>query len=358
MINNTGHTEQHLLIRALHALKVHAGVEGKILSAEPDWAQDATTDAQVELEAAGTRHRYSIEIKRIDRFAALTIVRNQFAHQDQPGLLIAPRVTPEVAKQCRELGLQFIDTVGNAYLNAPGLYVYVTGLKPAANAANDLGEAVDTARRGTATGLRVIFVLLCYPDLLNAPYRDINDAAGVALGTIGWVFNDLKARAQLHVGNNKAKRRLVDRDRLIQEWATNYPIKLRPKLNTRRFHAPDPDWWRNTDLRQFGAQWGGEVAADKLTRYLKPEALTIYMFPENAQGNLNRLVAQTRLRRDPNGEIEILDAFWKLRDDDKLGDTVPPLLVYADLMATTDPRHHETARMILKKDLLDATATP
>jgi hypothetical protein len=39
----------------------------------------------------------------------------------------APCITREVAEQCRQLRLPFIDTAGNAYLGAPGLLVYVAG---------------------------------------------------------------------------------------------------------------------------------------------------------------------------------------------------------------------------------------
>lgn len=48
-------------------------------------------------------------------------------HYDEPGLLIAPRITPEIAERCRELDIPFIDTAGNAYLHAPGLLVFVKG---------------------------------------------------------------------------------------------------------------------------------------------------------------------------------------------------------------------------------------
>ena len=53
-----------------------------------------------------------------------------------------------------------------------------------------------------------------------------------------------------------------------------------------------------------------------------------------------------RLRADPQGQVETLEAFWKLPGADTAPDLVPPLLVYADLMATLDPRNLEVAKQI------------
>jgi hypothetical protein len=63
---------------------------------------------------------------------------------------------------------------------------------------------------------------------------------------------------------------------------------------------------------------------------------------------------ENRLRADPRGEIEVLDAFWNFEDEKDLPETVPPLLIYADLLATLDPRNIETAQMIYDKYLKNA----
>ena len=126
---------------------------------------------------------------------------------------------------------------------------------------------------------------------------------------------------------------------------TAHAERLRPKLNPRRFRAPDPGWWQQARLPD-GARWGGEVAAAKLTDYLKPAAATIYLKPARARDTLDRLVQEHRLRADPQGNVEILDAFWALPEEGTPGDLVPPLLVYADLMATLDPRNLEIAKRI------------
>ena len=344
-MNPLNDKEQAILLRALEALHRTIGITGHVIEREPLIAQDFRADARVEVEANGQRYGYLAEIKRIDRFATLGDIKNQRGQNGAQRLLVAPRITTEIAEKCRELDLQFIDTVGNAYLHGPGLFVLVKGQRPIKGEDFHLAEQ-GGKRAGTATNLRVFFALLCKPELLNAPYRDINQAAGVALGAVGWVFFDLNARGYITGGKGKGDRVLLERQRLVQEWVTNYPIKLRPKLNPRRFRAPTTDWWKEVDITKYGAQWGAEVAAEKLTAYLRPHALTIYLHKEQGQKNLTRMVAKHKLRADVQGDIEILDAFWKFEDEKPMPETVQPLLAYADLIATLDPRNLEAAKLI------------
>lgn len=344
-MNPLNDKEQTILLRALEALHRTAGITGHVIEREPIIAQEFLADACVEVEANGQCYGYMAEIKRIDRFATLGDIKNQCVQYGDQLLLVAPRVTAEIAEKCRELDLQFIDTVGNAYLRRPGLFVLVKGQRPVKGEDFQLAEQ-EGKRAGTATNLRVFFALLCKPELLNAPYRDINQAAGVALGAVGWVFFDLNARGYITGGKGKGDRVLLERQRLVQEWVTNYPIKLRPKLNPRRFRAPATDWWKKVDITKYGAQWGAEVAAEKLTGYLRPHALTIYLHKEQGQKNLTRMVAEHKLRADAQGDIEILDAFWDFEDEKPMPETVQPLLAYADLIATLDPRNLEAAKLI------------
>ncbi len=340
--------ELKLLELALVALQRATGIGGKIIATEAAQGEGNRVDAIIEIDVDGVLYRYIAEIKRVDRFAALGQVKNQLDHFPQPGLLVAPRITAETADKCRELDLQFIDVEGNAFLHGPGLYVWVKGPRTQTKEQNAIAN-METPRGGTATALRVIFALLCQPALINAPYREINRIAGVALGNVGWIFYDLNNRGYVTGGKKKGDRRMLEQKRLIDEWVINYPIKLRPKLNPKRFHAPDLNWWHTVDIANYDAQWGGEVAADKLTGHLKPNAATIYMRPDNARQNLTKLVTENRLRADPNGEIEVLETFWDFPAQEATPGIVPPLLVYADLLATMDTRNFEVARMIYEE---------
>jgi len=329
----------------LDALRRTTGLIGRVAEREPVIAQGFRADARIEIETNGQRHGYLVEIKQVDRFITLAGIKNQFDLYNDRALLVAPRITTEIAEKCRKLDLQFVDTLGNAYLRGPGLFVLVKGQRPVEGENFQLEERQGKGA-GTATHLRVFFALLCKPLLLNAPYRDITKTAGVALGAIGWVFFDLNTRGYMTGGKGQGDRVLLERQKLMQEWVTNYPLKLRPKLNPRRFRAAKTDWWKNADITRYGAQWGAEVAAEKLTGYLRPQALTIYLHKGHGQKDLTRMVAEHKLRADVQGDIEILDAFWDFEGEEPIPETVPPLLVYADLIATLDPRNLEAAKLI------------
>lgn len=348
--------ERHLLGelgRALDALERTAGVKGRVITLEPKLGKGYLPDALIDIHVEGKKHRYAVEAKtRVDRLATLGHVKAQLNQLGERGLLFAPYITPALAKQCRQLDLAFLDIAGNVYLNQPGLHVFITGEKPEGFATTIMGPR----GAGTPTALRVIFTLLCNPDLLNAPYRTIRAAANVALGAVGWVFVDLEKRG--FVAGKQGNRRFLEPIRLFEEWVTNYPVKLRPKLHPRRFRAENPEWWKTANLAGLRAYWGGEIAAHRLTNHLKPATCTLYIEPDQNNTEPTRefakLAAANRLRADLQGDIEILDAFWNLPPDPKHPDVVPPILAYADLVATIDPRNLEVAKLIREQFIDDA----
>jgi hypothetical protein len=67
------------------------------------------------------------------------------------------------------------------------------------------------------------------------------------------------------------------------------------------------------------------------------------------------------MRAEAAGNVEILEKFWKFpaahADKDDASDVVPPILAYADLLATNDGRNAEAARMIYEQRI-EQPSTP
>lgn len=276
--------------------------------------------------------------------ATLARIIRQWPGQPQPALLVAPHVAPARAERLREAGIPFIDAAGNVYLEAGNVYVYVIGREPPPGLAAARPKKI---RAFAGTGLQVLFALLCAPEYANKPYREIARAAGVALGTVGWVLADLKDLGYLRVPG-RGRKALRRQDELQEQWVTQYLRQFRPRLKTRRFRAAKPDWWQDIDIRDYGACWGGDVAAAKLTGYLKPVQITVWHHHDPAP-----LLQAQRMRADPAGDIELIEAFWHFAQE---AETVPPLLVYADLLGTGDPRAIETAKLIQENHLAKLVA--
>ena len=329
-----------LVDNALEALRITTGLTGKVVAREANLGhpKDPVADALIEIEAERRKHRFAVEVKRAARIEVLAQAKARWPKNPRlPLLVVTPYMTAHVAEQCKAFGLFFLDAAGNAYLKDKELFVYITGRKQTQET-----ERRKTTRKNNAAGLKLLFAILCKPDLLNATYREVATAADVALGTVGPVIKDLEqGREVATFGSNPPLRRLTDADHLLQEWVTFYPGTLRPKLNPRRFRAANRDVVERADLTKFEAYWGGEVAADRLTKHLKPERLTIYVCE-----NPVKLITELRLKADKAGDIEILDAFWDPKVIRNSGDVVPPILAYADLMATTDGRNLDAARLI------------
>lgn len=339
-----------LLADAFDALHAKVAIEGRIVQLEPDSSGSYRADASITLaHENGTAH-YLAECKSsIDRKVQIDQVHRQLASTGSASLLVAPYISRELAEYCRAIGLQFIDASGNAFLQASGLFVFIIGEKSARS-----GPAFRAPKGLTnAAALRVVFALLAKPGLLTSPFKEIAHHAGVSIGTANNVLEDLERRGYLLNKKSAERRRLLERDRLIDEWVINFPTTLRSRLNGRRFSAPDPTWWRRADLPPVAVVWGSEVAATKMTGYLKPATQTLYVEQADMADLTKALVKEYRIRPDHDGEIEILEKFWHW-EPATTPDVAPPLLVYAELLALMDPRAQETAHMI-KERLIDAS---
>ena len=296
-------------------------------------------DALCSLTIDGKKVPVAIEFK-IRPTPALVMITKLKQKQEQI-LIVADYVNPILAERLKTENIWFVDTAGNAYIKLVPLFIYIKGNKPIEKpAARTLGRAFQP------TGLKVIYAFLCNPELVNASYREIAKGSEVALGTVGWVMTDLTQLGNI-VDMGHRGRRLKEKKKLLDRWVTAYSEKLRPKLKIGKYKAPDPDWWQKTDLHNQQAYWGGEVAADQLTHYLKPEIITIYVMKKW----VGELTIMNKLRKDPNGDIEILNTFWNVDNEFNRKEIVNPILVYADLMATNDPRNIETAKIIYEQEL-------
>lgn len=293
-------------------------------------------EIDLELKIYHEEKRWNFEaiVKKWVTAPMVGLLANQIYNNDKEIIVITKYIAPGVAKQLRKIGIQYMDTAGNMFLKQLPLYIEITGKK--------LGEPVENRverRVFNPAGLQVIFGLLCDPDMINATYREIAKLTGAALGTVGWTFRDLKENGYLTEAQNRG-RMLVNKEKLMRKWIEAYYERLRPKQVRGRFKARDNDWWRNTNITDYEAVWGGEVGAARMTNYLMPEIKTIY-----AKGNtINKLILRERMKRDQTGDIEIINKFWNFETPEI--DIAPPLLVYADLIGTGDERNIETARLI------------
>lgn len=191
-------------------------------------------------------------------------------------------------------------------------------------------------------GLKVIFYLLLDKKNVGRPYREIMDATEVAIGTVKNIIDGLIYQQFVRVEKNK--RFLINTDRLLMLWATNYGQNLKPKLIQTRFTFRNEENRRNWEnlVLPTGMVWGGETAAALTDGFITPGEFTIYTDAPAAT-----LMKTGAVIPDADGEIAVYQKFWT-RTDVR---TVPAALIYSDLMDTANGRCIEAAKKIKENEL-------
>ncbi len=327
-------TEIQLLETALaHLAKL--GVTATVEQRDIDIV-NRRVDAYVRIGRDRKTRVYAVEVKKGLRPATLGAVLHQIEQIGKPPLLVTDYVTPPLAEKLKARNIAFLDAAGNAFLDQPPVYIWIKGERPLEMP----GTGKAKGRAFQASGLKVLFALLCNPDWVAEPYREIARLAGVAHGTVGWVMADLPGMG--FVVEIDGKRRLLKPELLLKRWAEAYARTLRPRLVIGRFRTDQVQWWAKAKPTKYELAFGGEVAAERLTQALRPETVTLY--GEKADP---RLLIDYKLQKDPDGPVEFLERFWAFPTENK--DLTPDPLIYADLLNIGDARCLEAADLIYEK---------
>ena len=254
-----------------------------------------------------------------------------------------------LAQLMREEKIWFVDAAGNAYLEIPDRFlIYVTG--------NRLHRvATLKGQYFTEAGAKVLFYLLKHGPDIEATYRDLSAATSVSLDKISKLLNELKDDATI-VRQRQGCYQVRDPRRLLDMWVEAFVAKLHPKIVLGHYRSPyDKDV---AALLEAGLQddalgnvvVGGEYAADLLTGYLRASSVTLYVPVEEIQSIQRNL----KLAPSKDGSIEVCATFApEIGNLSKKHGFVlaDPVLVYAELLATDDPRCGEAALLIKEKYL-------
>lgn len=301
-------------------------------------ANDLRFDKLVKFRYQKKDLKYFVEVKANINNTVLALLKYHKEALPYPLLLITRYINNNKAEELKKNGIQFIDTAGNAYINYFPIYIFIKGNKP-----YELFLKKTNYHLFKPGSLKIIFTLLINEELVKQPYRLIAETADVALGTVGLTMNEL-TKLGFVMDMGKKGRKLLNNEGLFNRWCTEYNEKLKPKLLINKFTGPE-NWWTNYKLDPEYAQWGGEVAANKLTKYLKPHDIIIYVNREKYQ----KIIIENRLHKNINGDVTFYDRFWKLNMDTGFTEVVHPILVYADLINTNNQRILEMAKIIYKK---------
>ncbi|MGW7536679.1 type IV toxin-antitoxin system AbiEi family antitoxin [Amycolatopsis sp. NPDC054798] len=305
---------------------------------------DSRTDAVMRLTtASGAARTYGVEFKR--RMTAELATAVHFT-ANLPPLLFSTYLGESVAERLRARGIDYVDTAGNAYLSWDDVLIDIRGrAKPAARVGRASPRGAGAFGRA---GLQVLFILLSWPETADFPYRRLAELSGASLGTVKTVIDELTSAGYLY--KRRDERRLARGAELLDRWTEAYSITLDATLVLGEFAAADLSWWRNseTDLLSLDVQVGGEAGASLIDPHLRPASLTLY-----ADRLPTRLIGRHRLARaEKDGNVHIRTRFWRTPwpEPSQKSWIVPSPLIYADLLASGDPRQREHGDRIRSAD--------
>lgn len=305
------------------------------------------TDGQLTIIHGNQKQTWCVEAKeKLTRHRLHKLQLEKKVFNDEKTLIGTTYINENIAELCRELQIDYLDLAGNAHLNLPPFYIDIRGRKPPQE------HQIQRARKLTGKafqpkGMKLVMMLLLKPELVNQPMRVLAQQAEIALGTVKQVLDDLK---QLTFILDKGKKGCVlnEQDLLLTRWLDAYPHNMEAKLEQTLYVPQDIKQLRDAPLDKYGALWGGEVAADAYTHYLTPKTYQIYA-DTKAHKALLKTFRLRRLRAEET-DVNILKIveppvmLEKIRG--KLPGNVAPLLIYAELLNSNDPRNLETAKRI------------
>lgn len=257
---------------------------------------------------------------------------------NMPILLIGGYISPSLYPELKQSRINFMDSVGNCFISHINkgsmiLHISHSGIKSSYKAS----VAYPLFREA---GLKVIFYLLQSLERFSEPFRTIRDGSGVSIGTVKNVIDELASRGYILI--TQEQRVLVKGKQLLDDWAENYALVLKPKLLLQRFSfrsVEKREEWQSIRLPS-NMWWGGECAAAKRQGYLIPENFMIYGTTLPAQ------LMSTGAVLMGDGEIALYKKFW-------VEEGVPAVLVYADLVTSGRSRNIEAANKLLDNELPD-----
>lgn len=325
-VKNMNTEAGEVLLTALNNLE-------QILPLKTTWqAGKGIADGQLTFEMQGEKHCMDVELKGEVKTNMLPRLFEQ-ADRMQHFMVVAETIQPKAKTMLRQKDIAYLEGNGNIFLHQDATFLFIDTEKT--------GPKQKKQTAGfTEAEAKLLYLLLIDEKLVRLTYREIAEVTNTALGGITPLFNKLTTRGFLTKGKGAP---LKNKHELLNHWVAAYQEKLQTKLTLGRFRFVEKDTfynWRALQLTKRQTWWGGEPAADLLTNYLRPGELRLYTREDRTD-----LIRKYRLAPDPTGNVLLKTPFWP-RQADTYDLSVPPLLVYADLIITGDHRCIETAQKI------------
>ena len=296
-------------------------------------SRDKNIDLVIEInkEKIYVEEKYEIRPNQVQQ------IHKQAELYDQDTFLLASNyITPNAKELLRQYRINYLDSGGNLYLKLKKGVFHIEGKY--VQSPSELYKN----RAFTKVGAKLIFTFLRRPNYVNLNYRSLSAISTCSLGSISKIIDHLKEEEFIITLPDK-KLKLVQLEKLLNKWIEVLSKQLLPSMLIGSYNFAEKKKWYEINLKQkTGYKWGGEVAASILTQNLKPQEYSIYTTSKKS----SEVIRALRLIPDRNGELRVYNEFWNDEAIEIKTDTVDPILIYSELMASSDSRNIEIANEI------------
>ena len=216
-----------IIYEAISKLGQLIDIPVEIISSEQDY------DALITIKG----QQFIVEAKSSIRTSNQGLVLSQMQQlkqqSDRPIIVIADFISKNATEALKEIGINYIDTAGNAFIKHKDLVFLIEGQK------KENKERTNQPRAFQEAGLKILFHLLSNSEHLQDTYRTIAEKADVSLGSVSHVMAELEELNFLL--KTKDKRILKNKKELLERWIVEYNAILRPRIIRKRMRFINAD---------------------------------------------------------------------------------------------------------------------
>jgi len=309
-------------------------------------------DGYLEITTPAGKHRLAIEVKRsyLDTGIVRAILARGQILKDRQGiplLLLARYVSPAIAEMLLSSEINFLDLAGNMHL-ALGEHFHrtVVGKRESRE------EREAFSRQLTPARVQLLATAATYPESAAWTVRKLGDIAGVSKSLAANTREVVRQAGLVQVGERFD---VVDPSMLRDQIVFGYTRLLRPRILIGRYrsqHTVDQLLDKLTGKDQtlsLRYSLTGGPAADRLQHFYRGADLPLYISDVS-----NEWLRDFGLLPDRAGSVLLLRGFGEIvfwREAQGLW-IAPPWLIYAELMASDDPRGQEAGEK-LREELIE-----
>lgn len=316
--------------------------ELRVLTGDPDYTYS------LELPE-GNSIRIAVELKRNLRSSMIPLLQKQKDRllgqsSHEQFMVFTDYVSQGMGDALRSGGIWFVDEAGNGFLEIQGQLLINAMGKKLRRASLTKGQYY------SAHGSRVLLFLIEHGPEIAATYSDIQASVDISMGKISRVMTEL-LDSEVLAKRAQGDYLVTNPTRLLDMWTSSFVEKTQPRMLIARYRSPYGTDFERMLGEHAGSEFlndvviGGEYAADLLTGNLRPSSINMYI-PLNCESEIRQELV---LAPAADGEVTLYQTIATGLDapmEELRFKLAAPSLVYAELLATDDPRCGETASII------------